>query len=177
VLFALFDQLPLNTIPPFLLIAVLTIFFVTSADSASVVMGTMSFQGNPAPNKLVVVFWGLCMMGIATVMLLAGGETALTSLQNLTILIALPFSVVLILLTVAFLRDLTTDPAAIRRTYASAAVQNAVVRGLEEHGDDFELTVSSAPEGRGAGANFDSTADRVTNWYQRTDEEGNEIDY
>mgnify|MGYP003769620299 CR=1 FL=1 len=177
VLFALFDQLPLNAVTPFLLIGVLAIFFVTSADSASVVMGTMSSKGNPAPNKLIVVFWGLCMMGIATVMLLAGGETALTSLQNLTILIALPFSVVLILLTVAFLRDLTTDPAAIRRTYASAAVQNAVVRGLEEHGDDFELTVSSAPEGRGAGANFDSTADRVTNWYQRTDEEGNEIDY
>ncbi|WP_231587584.1 BCCT family transporter [Corynebacterium comes] len=177
VLFALFDQLPLNAITPFLLILVLAIFFVTSADSASVVMGTMSSKGNPAPNKFVVVFWGLCMMGIAAVMLLAGGETALTSLQNLTILIALPFSVVLILLTVAFLRDLTTDPAAIRRTYASAAVQNAVVRGLEEHGDDFELTVSSAPKGRGAGAHFDSTSERVTDWYQRTDDEGNEIDY
>lgn len=177
VLFALFDQLPFNAVTPFILISVLAIFFVTSADSASVVMGTMSSKGNPAPSRLVVVFWGLCMMGIAAVMLLAGGETALTSLQNLTILIALPFSVVLILLAVAFLRDLTTDPAAIRRTYASAAVQNAVVRGLEEHGDDFELKVAPAPEGRGAGANFDSTADRVTGWYHRTDDEGNEIDY
>jgi choline/carnitine/betaine transport len=177
VLFALFDQLPLNAITPFILILVLAIFFVTSADSAAVVMGTMSSKGNPAPNKLVVVFWGLCMMGIATVMLLAGGQTTLTALQNLTILIALPFSVVLIFMTIAFLRDLTTDPAAIRRTYASAAVQNAVVRGLEEHGDDFELTISPAPEGRGAGAHFDSTSQRVTEWYHRTDEEGNEIAY
>src|SRR5699024_11356760 len=117
-------QLHLNTISPFLLIAVLTIFFVTSADSASVVMGTMSSQGNPAPNKLVIVFWGACMMGIATVMLLAGGETALTALQNLTILIALPFSIVLLLMTVAFLKDLRTDPAAIRKAYASTAVEN-----------------------------------------------------
>ncbi|EEW51311.1 transporter, betaine/carnitine/choline family [Corynebacterium efficiens YS-314] len=177
VLFALFDQLPLNTLTPFLLIGVLAIFFITSADSASVVMGTMSSKGDPAPSKVVVVFWGLCMMGIAVVMLLAGGETTLTALQNLTILIALPFSIVLILMTVAFLRDLTTDPAAIRRTYATAAVRSAVVRGLEEHGDDFELAVSASPAGQGAGAGFDSTADRVTEWYQRTDEEGNNIEY
>lgn len=177
VLFALFGQLPLSSITPFILIVVLAIFFVTSADSASVVMGTMSSKGNPAPNKLVVVFWGLCMMGIATVMLLAGGQTTLSALQNLTILIALPFAVVLIAMTVAFLRDLKTDPAAIRRTYAATAVENAIVRGLEEHGDDFELTVASSPDGRGAGANFDSTAERVTEWYQRTDENGNEIGY
>lgn len=177
VAFALFEQLPLNTLTPFLLIVVLAIFFITSADSASVVMGTMSSRGNPNPNKMVVVFWGMCMIGIAIVMLLAGGETALTALQNLTILIALPFSIVLILMTVAFLKDLTTDPAAIRRSYATAAVKNAVVRGLEEHGDDFELTVSPAVGKRSAGAGFDSTAGRVTEWYQRTDENGNNVEY
>lgn len=177
VLFALFDQLPLNAITPFILILVLAIFFITSADSASVVMGTMSSKGNPEPNKLVVVFWGLCMMGIAVVMLLAGGVTTLTALQNLTILIALPFSVVLIFMTIGFIKDLMTDPAAIRRKYAAAAVQNAVVRGLEEHGDDFELSVCTAPDGRGAGANFDSSSEKLTDWYQRTDEHGNEIEF
>uniref|UniRef100_UPI0028BD2F5E BCCT family transporter n=1 Tax=Citricoccus sp. TaxID=1978372 RepID=UPI0028BD2F5E len=151
-LFTLFDQLPLSQITPFIVIAVLSIFFVTSADSASVVMGTMSSRGNPEPNKLVVVFWGLCMMGIAVVMLLVGGETVLTGLQNLTILIALPFSVILLLMVVAFLRDLSTDPEAIRRDYARTAIKNAVRRGIEEHGDDFELSVREAPEGRGAGA-------------------------
>ncbi|NLP39789.1 MAG: BCCT family transporter, partial [Corynebacterium pollutisoli] len=177
VLFDMFAQLPLAQITPFLLMAVLAIFFITSADSASVVMGTMSSRGNPSPSKLVVVFWGLCMMGIAVVMLLAGGETTLTALQNLTILIALPFSVVLLAMMVAFVRDLRTDPAAIRRTYARTAVENAVVRGLEEHGDDFELTVAPSPDGRGAGADFDSTSEKVTEWYQRTDEDGNAVDY
>ncbi|MGW9550146.1 BCCT family transporter [Citricoccus zhacaiensis] len=176
-LFTLFDQLPLSQITPFIVIAVLAIFFITSADSASVVMGTMSSRGNPEPNKLVVVFWGLCMMGIAVVMLLVGGETVLTGLQNLTILIALPFSVILLLMVVAFLRDLSTDPEAIRRDYARTAIKNAVRRGIEEHGDDFELSVREAPEGRGAGADFDSTADQVTEWYQRTDEEGQPVDY
>ncbi|QGU07993.1 Glycine betaine transporter BetP [Corynebacterium occultum] len=177
VLFSLFETLPLNQITPFILIFVLAIFFITSADSASVVMGTMSSKGDPSPKKYVVIFWGLCMMGIAVVMLLAGGEETLAALQNLTILVALPFSVVLLLMMVAFLKDLSTDPAAIRRKYARVAVANAVVRGLEEYGDDFEFGVSEAEEGRGAGHDFDSTSVKVTEWYQRTDEFGNKVDY
>lgn len=177
VLFALFDNLPLAQVTPVILMVVLSIFFITSADSASVVMGTMSSKGDPTPNKFVVVFWGLCMMGIAVVMLLTGGEEVLTGLQNLTILSALPFSVVLIVMIVAFIKDLRSDPMFIRSEYARAAVQNAVVRGLEEHGDDFELAVEHAEDGRGAGADFDSSAGRYTEWYQRTDEEGKNVDY
>lgn len=177
VLFAMFQNLPLGQITPFILLIVLAIFFITSADSASVVMGTMSSKGNPAPNKLLVVFWGLCMMGIAIVMLLTGGEDILSGLQNLTILSALPFSVVLLIMMVAFVKDLRADPMFIRRTYAQTAVANAVIRGLEEHGDDFEFTVSPAEEGRGAGADFDSTSERYTEWYKRTDEDGDHVDY
>lgn len=177
VLFHMFEQLPLNTITPFLIIVVLSIFFITSADSASVVMGTMSSKGDPTPNKAVVVFWGLCMMGIAIVMLLTGGEEVLSGLQNLTILTALPFCLVLLAMMVAFIVDLRSDPAFIRRKYARNAVENAVVRGIEEHGDDFELSVEHAEEGRGAGSDFDSAADRYTDWYQRTDEKGEEVDF
>jgi hypothetical protein len=117
------------------------------------------------------------MMGIAVVMLLVGGETALTGLQNLTILVAMPFSLVLIGIAVAFIKDLRTDPAAIRNDYAKTAIQNAVVKGLEEHGDDFELSVAPAVNGRSAGAHFDSTAEQVTAWYRRTDADGNEIEF
>ncbi|HJG44795.1 BCCT family transporter [Corynebacterium variabile] len=177
ILFSMFDNLPLAQITPWIIMFVLAVFFVTSADSASVIMGTLSEKGNPEPRKYTVIFWGLCMMGIAVVMLLAGGEDALSGLQNLTILIAIPFSVVLIGLIVAFLRDLSTDPAAIRRNYAETAIHNAVVKGLEEHGDDFELSVGRAEEGHGAGADFDSTSQEVTEWYQRTDEAGNAVGY
>lgn len=177
VLFAMFDNLPLSSVTPFIIIFVLAVFFITSADSASLVMGTLSEKGNPAPNKLVVVFWGLCMMGIAVVMLLTGGETALTGLQNLTILIAIPFSVVLIGLAVAFVKDLRTDPAAIRRDYAKNAIRNAVVKGMTEHGDDFELSIARTDRDAGAGAHFDSTSDKVTDWYRRTDEDGNDVGY
>ena len=173
----MFQDLPLGTITPFILLVILAVFFVTSADSASVVMGTMSSKGDPTPNKLIVIFWGLCMMGIAIVMLLTGGEDVLTGLQNLTILAALPFCLVLLTMMVAFIKDLRSDPMFIRRTYARSAMDNAVMRGIAEHGDEFEFTVQHAEDGRGAGHDFDSAADRYTEWYQRTDEEGRNVDY
>ena len=140
-------------------------------------MGTMSSKGDPAPNKIIVIFWGLCMMGIAVVMLLTGGEDVLTGLQNLTILSALPFCIVLLVMMVAFIKDLRSDPMFIRRKYARTAVENAVLRGIEEHGDNFELSIEHADAGRGAGSDFDSSAHRYTDWYQRTDEEGEKVDY
>ena len=176
-LFHLFDKLPLANVTPFLIMIALAIFFVTSADSASVIMGTFSSRGNPAPSKLIVIFWGLAMMGIATVMLLSGGESSLTGLQNLTILIAIPFCIILLLMIVAFIMDLRTDPASIRSDYESTMLSNAVVRGIEKYGDDFELTVRHSGDGRGAGADFDSTSEKVTEWYQRHDETGAEVGY
>ena len=166
VLFNLFDTLPFNAITPFVLMGVLAIFFITAADSASVVMGMMTSRGNPAPKKTLVIFWGLCMIGIAIVMLLAGGEDALSGLQSLTYLIALPFSVVLILMVWAFLKDLSTDPARIRYDYARKAVSDAVIRGIEDHGEEFELAVKHSPDGRGAGSAVDASAPKYTDWYK-----------
>ena len=115
--------------------------------------------------------------GIAVVMLLTGGEDALSGLQSLTILSAMPFSIVILVLMYSFVRDLSTDPIAIRNSYARNAVKSAVIRGLEEYGDDFELAVEPAEDGMGAGATFDSTADDLTEWYRRTDEEGKPVGY
>ena len=157
--------------------ACIAIFFITSADSASLVMGSLSQRGKPEPDKRVTVFWGLAMTGIAVVMLLVGGSEALTGLQNLVIVSALPFTVILLLMMAAFYKDLRTDPAVIRVEYAQAALENAVKTGIDEHGDRFALAVERAPEGEGAGAEFDSHAEEVTDWYQRTDEDGAPVEY
>lgn len=140
-------------------------------------MGTMSSKGDPDSNKKVSVFWGLCMMGIAVVMLLSGGEDALSGLQSLTVLIALPFSVIMLGLLFSFVQDLRTDPHSIRDKYAKTALQYAVWHGLEDYGDDFELVVQKAREGDGAGEDFDSTDDKYTRWYERSDERGNRVGY
>ena len=177
VLFSLFDALPLSTITPYILIGILAVFFITTADSASVVMGTMSSKGDPDSNKKVSVFWGLCMMGVAVVMLLAGGEDALSGLQSLTVLIALPFSVVVLGLLFSFVQDLRRDPHTIRDRYAESALQYAVWHGLEDYGDDFELSIQRSRYGDGAGKDFDSSDEKYTRWYERYDEEGNRVGY
>ena len=89
----------------------------------------------------------------------------------------MPFSVVILILMYSFTRDLSTDPMAIRSSYARNAMKSAVIRGLEEYGDDFKIAVEHAPEGEGAGAAFDSTSEDVTAWYRRTDEEGRPVGY
>lgn len=172
VLYNLIGELPFSGVVSALVIVILAIFFITSADSASVVMGTMASKGDPEPNKIVVVFFGVLMMGIAVVMLLTGGEDALSGLQSLTILTAMPFVLIIIALLVSFVKDLTTDPQAIRTTFAKTAVRDAVIRGLEEYGNDFEFAVERADEGQGVGsvAGMETGMEQLTEWYQHTNE-------
>lgn len=77
VLFTMVENLPFAEFLPILIMVILAIFFITAADSASVVMGILTTKGSQSPPKPVVVFWGVVMGGIAVVMLLLGGETAL----------------------------------------------------------------------------------------------------
>lgn len=124
-----------------------------------------------------MVFWGLVMSGIAVVMLSLGDPTALEGLQQLVIVTAVPFAVVMLLIIVAWFRDLRTDPLTLRHLYAENAVRNAVVEGVDRYGDDFAFEVVLARPGGGAGAEVDSGHENYTEWYQRTDEFGDPVDY
>ena len=81
------------------------------------------------------------MGAVAAIMLLVGGDDALTGLQNLTIIAALPFAIVMVGMAVALTKDLRSDPLVLRRAYASEAVEQAVVDGITRHGEDFQLVV------------------------------------
>jgi hypothetical protein len=94
----------------------------------------------------VVVFWGVVMGAVAAIMLLVGGDAALTGLQNLTIIAALPFALVMVGLAVSLTRDLRSDPLVLRRSVAADAVEQAVVEGITRHGEDFVLVVEPAPD-------------------------------
>ena len=176
-LFALLQELPLTKITSLIAMFCLAIFFVTSADSASVVMGSLSQQGKPVPDRKITVFWGLCLAGIAVVGMLVGGQDALQGMQNLIIVASLPFAIIIAGMIFALLRDLSRDPFTIRRNFERSALSKAVVGGLKRYGDDFKIVVVPTKEGEGAGADFDYTAPEVTEWYRRTDTEGNPIDY
>ncbi|WP_151523432.1 BCCT family transporter [Serinicoccus kebangsaanensis] len=177
VFFTMIDNLDYVAWVPYVAIVVLSIFFITSADSASVVMGMLSSRGDQSPRRGVVVFWGLVMSGIAVVMLSLGDATALQGLQQLVIVTAVPFAIVMLLIVVAWFRDLRTDPTTLRHLYAQSAMQHAVIEGVQKHGDDFSLQVGRAGPGDGAGSHIDSEDESYTDWYQRRDEDGEPVGY
>ncbi len=145
-LFGLLDTMPLSGVTSVVVMLLVAIFFVSGADAASIVMGTLSQRGTLEPSRANVVFWGVATGAVGAVMLVAGGDDALTGLQNITIVAALPFALVMVGVAWALVRDLRADPLMVRRRYAAQAVENAVVQGVSLHGDEFALAVESADE-------------------------------
>ncbi|MGB7480628.1 MAG: BCCT family transporter [Burkholderiaceae bacterium] len=105
-LFAMFEALPLSTLMSGVATVLVVVFFVTSADSATLVLGMMSTGGRLDPPARVKVMWGLLVSGVALSLLLAGG---LKAVQTATIVFALPFTVVLVLMAVSLWRAIRAD--------------------------------------------------------------------
>ncbi|MFF7308388.1 BCCT family transporter [Streptomyces sp. NPDC008137] len=142
-LFDVLQQFPIATVTSLLVMILVGIFFVSGADAASIVMGTLSQKGALEPGRLVVVFWGVVTGAVAAIMLLVGSGSgdALTGLQNLTILAAAPFVVVMTFMCVALMRDLRRDPVIVREQMGSEAIEMAVMAGHEKYDGDFEFRV------------------------------------
>ncbi|SFQ45615.1 choline/glycine/proline betaine transport protein [Amycolatopsis arida] len=101
-LFGLLDGLPGGTIAVVGAILLIALFFVTSSDSGSLVVDMLSSGGDPEPPTWSRVFWGIAEGAVAIALLLAGG---LKALQVAAIVIALPFSVIMIGMCVATWKD------------------------------------------------------------------------
>jgi choline/carnitine/betaine transport len=142
-LFSVLQEYPVAGVTSVLVMILVGIFFVSGADAASIVMGTLSQRGTLEPTRPVVVFWGVLTGAVAAVMLLVGGggSTALDGLQNLTILAAVPFALVMIGLCAALMRDLRHDPVIVRERRAERAVASAVLAGERRYNGDFELRI------------------------------------
>jgi choline/glycine/proline betaine transport protein len=107
-LFTLLEQLPLTTITSVLAILLVATYFVTSSDSASLVIDLLTSGGNIDPPKIQRVFWALLEGAVAAVLLVAGAG-GLEALQTAAITTALPFSVIMILACVGLVRALYVD--------------------------------------------------------------------
>lgn len=90
-------------------VILLATFFITSADSASTVMGSISQDGRANATPWMSAIWGAATAAIGLLILVTGGNEALTNLQNVTIVAATPFLFVVIALMVAVVRDLQND--------------------------------------------------------------------
>jgi len=140
-LFGLLDTLPLGSVLGVIAMTLVAIFFVSGADAASIVMGTLSQRGTIHPSKRVVVFWGIMMGGIAALMLVVGGADALSGIQNITIIMAAPFVVVMAVMCIALTKDLRHDPLVRRGNRVVSAMEQAIDYGTEHYGDEFFVTV------------------------------------
>jgi glycine betaine transporter len=102
----MFSAMPFGLAMSVVATLLVLVFFVTSGDSAVLVLGMMSTGGNPNPPNRVKIIWGTLIAGIAVSLLLAGG---LKAVQTATILFALPFALVIVLMVVSLWRAMRED--------------------------------------------------------------------
>ncbi|AJD90239.1 BCCT family transporter [Jeotgalibacillus malaysiensis] len=100
--FATLQHYPLGTLMSLLTIVVIAIFFITSADSATFVLGMLSTSGSMNPEGPVKILWGLSLSSMAAIIVYFGGTQGL---QNVLIIAAFPFSVVILLMGYSFFRS------------------------------------------------------------------------
>jgi len=99
--FGMFEHYPLGSILSFVTVIVIAIFFITSADSATFVLGMFSTSGSLLPENSVKIVWGLLLSSMAAILMYSGG---LDGIQNMLIIAALPFSVIIIMMAISFLK-------------------------------------------------------------------------
>ncbi len=108
-LFHVYEVLPYGSIISVISIVLVLIFFVTSSDSGSLVIDSITAGGKvdaPIPQR---IFWATVEGAIAAVMLWVGGKEALQALQSGVVATALPFSFVLILMCISLIKGLSTE--------------------------------------------------------------------
>ncbi|MEB8124449.1 BCCT family transporter [Staphylococcus succinus] len=107
-LFGVFQEIPMGMVLSIVALVLIASFFITSADSATFVLGMQTSYGSLEPSNFVKVTWGIAQSLIAFVLLFAGGgdgAKALNAIQSAAIISALPFSFVVIMMMVSFYKD------------------------------------------------------------------------
>ncbi|NMM45769.1 BCCT family transporter [Rhodospirillaceae bacterium KN72] len=97
-MFQMLENLPLTGITSFVGIILVLVFFITSSDSGSLVIDSITSGGKVDAPVVQRVFWAVLEGVIAAVLLFGGGADALTALQAMAITVGLPFTLVLIMM-------------------------------------------------------------------------------
>ena len=125
-LFVVMEHIPLGSIISIIAIILLSTFFITSADSATFVLGMFSRHGDLNPTRSIKVTWGIIQSAMAFALLQAGG---LDALQTISIAAAFPFIFIMIFAMVSFAKALREDEA----PYIDSEVEiDTEVEGLDE---------------------------------------------
>ncbi|MFD2923245.1 BCCT family transporter [Halobacillus naozhouensis] len=106
-LFETYNYLPMTNILSILSILLIATFLITSADSATYILSSMTAGGTLFPPLVAKIVWGVLIAAIAAVLLTAGG---LNALQTASLVSALPFAVILFIFMYAFLKMIRQEP-------------------------------------------------------------------
>ncbi|MFO7910242.1 BCCT family transporter [Halomonas sp. BLK-85] len=109
-LFVMLEQLPLSGITSFIAIVLVIVFFVTSSDSGSLVIDSITAGGKVDAPKPQRVFWAIIEGTIAIALLLGGG---LTALQTMAVSTGFPFTIILLVACYAIIKGLMSEPKAV----------------------------------------------------------------
>ncbi len=108
-IFLFFEQYPFQGIINGVVIALLISFLVTSLDSAIFVLSMFTDGGNHTPAKKHRILWSIILTLFAIGILLLGNSKAdsniLVATQKLLIITSLPFALLMIVMSVLFLKD------------------------------------------------------------------------
>ncbi|XP_064598001.1 glycine betaine transporter 1-like [Liolophura sinensis] len=85
------------------------LYFVTSSDSGSLVIDSLSANGHPDPPRTQRIFWALTEGACATGLLVSGGDQALKALRVVSIAAGLPYTIVLNFMCIALWRVLQIE--------------------------------------------------------------------
>jgi BCCT family betaine/carnitine transporter len=108
-MFQMLENLPLSGFTSLLAIVLVLVFFVTSSDSGSLVIDTITAGGSTSAPVAQRVFWAITQGAIAAVLLSLGGSAALGGLQAGAVSTGLPFTLVLLAMAVSLLMGLRNE--------------------------------------------------------------------
>lgn len=123
-LFATFENFPMSTLLSVVFILLIVTFLVTSADSATFVLGMMTTNGDQNPSNMVKAIWGVLMSAIVAVLIISSG---LQGLQTASLVAALPLTFIVFMMGFSLIKSLRKDDLAEAETEESVEVSAEVL--------------------------------------------------
>lgn len=105
-IFVFLEQFPFYGLLSVLMLVLIMIFLITSADSTVYVLGIMTSDGNENPSNKVKAVWAVLVAVITAVLIVSSG---LQGLQSVALIAALPFTVIMILICISLIKSLSKE--------------------------------------------------------------------
>ncbi|MGM0865178.1 MAG: BCCT family transporter [Bacillota bacterium] len=119
-IFVFLQEFPLYGLLSVLMLVLIAIFLITSVDSTVYVLGIMSSDGNENPSNTVKAIWGVLIAAITGVLIVSSG---LEGLQSVALIAALPFTIIMILISVSLFKSLQNEHKAVKQDISKVPLQ------------------------------------------------------